>query len=99
MCKVIPFMGFMKEVSFIFDIHLPNTEVFCNVFEDNNFLFPSHSLTNSLQERNISPLSIIVFEALYKRRLLGYDMLIKESKQRKFSLNCLTNHIYTKKIV
>ena len=26
-------MGFMKEVYFILDIHLPNTEVFCNVFK------------------------------------------------------------------
>ena len=25
----------MKELSFIFDIHLPNREVYCKVFEDN----------------------------------------------------------------
>ena len=30
-----PFMELMKEVSFIFDIHLPKLEVFCAVFEDN----------------------------------------------------------------
>ena len=34
-CEVIPFMVFMKEVSFIFDIHLPDPEVFCKVFKDN----------------------------------------------------------------
>ena len=35
MREVIPFMNIMKEVSFIFDIHLPKPEVFCKVFEDN----------------------------------------------------------------
>ena len=35
MREVIPFMTFMKELSFIFDIHLPNPEVFCKLFEDN----------------------------------------------------------------
>ena len=28
-------MALMKEVSFIFDLHLPKPEVFCKVFEDN----------------------------------------------------------------
>ena len=28
-------MELMKEVSFIFDIHIPKTEVFCKVFEEN----------------------------------------------------------------
>ena len=35
MCNVIPFMELMKEVYFIFDIYLPNTEVFYRVFKDN----------------------------------------------------------------
>ena len=30
----IPFMALIKEVSFISDIHPPNPEVFCKVFED-----------------------------------------------------------------
>ena len=34
MCNVIPFMVLMKETSFGFDIHLPNPELFCKVFED-----------------------------------------------------------------
>ena len=33
--NVIPFMAMMKEVSFIFDIRIPNPEVFCKVLEDN----------------------------------------------------------------
>ena len=28
-------MALMKEVSFLFDIHLPNPEVFCKIFKDN----------------------------------------------------------------
>ena len=31
---VIPFVALMKEVSFIFETHLPKPEVFCKVFED-----------------------------------------------------------------
>ena len=33
--EVIPFMAMIKEVSFIFNIHLPKPEVFCKVLEDN----------------------------------------------------------------
>ena len=35
MREVITFMEFMKEVYFIFDIHLPRPEVFCKLFEKN----------------------------------------------------------------
>ena len=35
MRNVIIFIALMKEVSFIFDIHLPKPEVFCKVFKDN----------------------------------------------------------------
>ena len=35
MREVIPFMKLMKEVKFILDKHLTNTEVFCKVFEEN----------------------------------------------------------------
>ena len=33
--KLIPFMALLKEIPFIFDIHIPNTEVFLKVFKDN----------------------------------------------------------------
>ena len=32
---VIPFMSSMKELYFIFYLHLPKPEVFCKVFKDN----------------------------------------------------------------
>ena len=35
MRKVITFMALMKEVYFIFDIHIPKPEVFSKVFKDN----------------------------------------------------------------
>ena len=35
MFEAIPFMTLMKELSFIFDIHLPKTEVSCKLFEYN----------------------------------------------------------------
>ena len=33
MCKIITFIKFMKEVSFIFDIHLPNLKIFCKNYK------------------------------------------------------------------
>eukprot|EP00978_Attheya_sp_CCMP212_P014686 scaffold37545_cov64-Attheya_sp.AAC.1 len=36
MREVIPFMNLLKELSVIFDIYLPEPEVHCKVFEDNN---------------------------------------------------------------
>ena len=35
MHKIIHFMELMKEVYFIFNIHLPIAEVFCKIFEEN----------------------------------------------------------------
>ena len=35
MRELIPFMALMKEVFFILDIHLPKSEVICELFEDN----------------------------------------------------------------
>ena len=35
MYKVMPYMALMKEVYFIFDVYIPNPEVFCKLFEDN----------------------------------------------------------------
>ena len=35
MREIIPFIAFMKEVYFIFNINISNPEVFCKVFEDN----------------------------------------------------------------
>ena len=34
-CEVISFRSPMKEISLFFDIYLPNPEVFCKVFEEN----------------------------------------------------------------
>ena len=35
MRKVLNFVALMKELLFIFDVHLQNKEVFCKVFKDN----------------------------------------------------------------
>ena len=35
MCEVIHFMALMKELYFIFDIHLQKPEVFCKIVHDN----------------------------------------------------------------
>ena len=51
MREVIPFMTFMKELSFIFDIYLPRPEVFCKVFEKNQNCIAVAESKNSHQER------------------------------------------------
>ena len=55
-------------------------------------VFTSRSLKNSHQKQNILLLSIIVSEALYKKGLFGYAILVQENKQSTFSLSHLTEH-------
>ena len=87
MCKIIPFIELMKEVYFIFDIHLPNPEVSSKYLKKINAVLLSRSLTSSHQEKDITLLSIIIYKALHKRRLFEYATLIHENKQRLFSLS------------
>ena len=61
MLKVIPFIALMKEVSFISDINLPNPEVFCKLFEDNQMFIAVADSKSSHQEQNISLVSIIIY--------------------------------------
>ena len=90
--KKKPFMAFLKEVYFIFDIHLPKPEVFCKLFEDTQ-VYISVSDSNIFSPRTkISLLSILCYEVLYKRRLFGYAILIHENKKRKFLLSLSTKH-------
>ena len=35
MQEVIPFIALMEELYFIFDLHIPKLETFCEVFKDN----------------------------------------------------------------
>ena len=55
MHEVMPFMWFMKDVSFIFNINLPNPEVLCKLFEYNQSCI-SVAKSNKLSPRkkNIS---------------------------------------------
>ena len=49
MHNIIPSMALIKEVSFIFDVHIPKPEVFCKFFED-------HQICISMAESNkLSP--------------------------------------------
>ena len=84
-------MLLMKEVSFIFDVRIPNIEVICKVFEDKQICI---AVAESLKiiEKNTLILSITLSEALYRIKLFIYVTLIQENKQRTFLLNHLTNH-------
>ena len=55
MHEVITFMAMMKELSFIFYIHLPKPEVFCKSFEDNqSFISAAESNKFSPRTKNIA---------------------------------------------
>ena len=55
MREVIPFMSLMKELSFIFYIHLPKSKVFCKVLEDNrSFISAAESKTFSPRTKHIA---------------------------------------------
>ena len=85
-------MALMKELCFIFDMHLPKLEVFWKVFGDNQSCIDVMESNIFHQEQNIFLLNIIIFKASYKRWLLGYAILIYKNKKRKFSLIYLTKH-------
>ena len=92
MREVIPFMALMKEVYFIFDIHLPKPEVIVKYSNTIKVVFMSRGLTNYHQEQIISLLSIIISRDSYKRRLCRYDILVHDTKKWTFSPNHLTKH-------
>ena len=54
MRNIITFMALMKEISYIIDIHLPNPEVFCNVFEDNQSCIAVAESNTFFQEQKIA---------------------------------------------
>ena len=66
MRKAIPFMTLMKEVYFIFNVHIPKPEVCC-IFvyysKTIKVVFLLQSLTHYHQEQNLWVLSIIVYKA------------------------------------
>ena len=92
MRKVIPCVALMKEVCFIFDIHLQSQKSFVNYSNTIKILLLLRSLKNHPQSQNISLLSIIIYKSAYKIRLFGYVILIHENKHQSFSLCHLMKH-------
>ena len=85
-------MELMKEVSFIFDIHIPKTELFCKVFKENlNCIAVAESNKFSPRTKK-SLLRIIIYRASFKIRLFRYAVLLHENKHRTFSLSHSTEH-------
>ena len=92
MQDVTPFVALMKEVSFIFDIHIPKPEVFCKVFEYNKSCIFIAEFFKNIRLKNILLLSIIISEDFCKRKLFGCVALIQENKQRIFLQSHSTKH-------
>ena len=79
MRDVILFMVMVKEVSFIFDIHIPKPEVFVKSSSITKGVLASRNRFFQ-QEQNILLLSITIYEVLCKRKLFRYVILIQENK-------------------
>ena len=94
MRKLIPFMALMKEVYFILDIHLPKSEVFFKLSEDNKHCIYVAESNKLSPRRKILLSSIIIYEASYKIRLFGYSILIHKNKHRTLSLRNSTNNLF-----
>ena len=84
MFEAIPFMTLMKELSFIFDIHLPKTEVSCKLFEYNQG-FIAVAESNKFSPRKKLLLSNIISEALYKIILFVYVIYTREHTEEIFT--------------
>ena len=55
MCRIMPVMALMSKVYLIFDINIPNPEVFRKVFEDNQIFIPvAESNKTSPRTKNIA---------------------------------------------
>ena len=83
----------MKEVSFIFNIHIPKPEVFCKVFEENrNFFTAAESNKFSPRTEHIA-IKYHHFQSFVQNKIIHiYDVLIHENKQSRFSLSHLTEN-------
>ena len=64
MRKIIPYVAPMKTISLIFDIHLPNLEVYCKLFEDNKICVAAKYFLPVTKQISIS---YIIPKDLYKR--------------------------------
>ena len=69
--KVIHSMALMKEVYFIFDIHLPNPELFCKVFEDNQ------SCIAVVESNNFSPRTKHIAIKYHNLRIFAQNKIIQ----------------------
>ena len=81
----------MKEVSFIFDIHPPNSGVFWKFFEDKQSCFAIAELKKIHREKNIA-VKYYHFQRFVQNKLFRYVSLIQENKHQTFLLSHLTKH-------
>ena len=96
MVRVIPFMELMKEVSFILDIHLPNPEFFCKVFDENKIcIFVAESTICSPGTKHIA-IKYHRFRRLAQNKIIRICYIYTREKQRTFSLSHLKKHLQWK---
>ena len=93
MREVITFIELIKEVSFIFGIHLPNSEVFCKVFKDNNSctaVADSNKLSPRTKNIAIKYHHFLIF--VQKKIIRICYIYTREQKKRKLSLSYSMKH-------
>ena len=92
MRKVMFFIELMKEVSFIFDIPLPNPVVFCKLSEDNqSFISAAESKTLSPKTKHIA-IKYNHFQSFVLKKIIWMCYIDTREKKWKFSLSHLMNH-------
>ena len=86
-------MELMKEVSFIFNIHIPKPEVFFEVFEENCNCFTTAESTKFSPRTEHIAIKYHHFQSFVQNKIIHiYDLLIHKNKQRRFSLSHLTEN-------
>ena len=92
MRKVIPLIEFLKEVSFIFDIYITKTEVFCKLFKDNKSCIAVAESSKSLPRKKYISIKYHNFQSLIQKKMIQICYIDTLKQTLEFSLSHLTNH-------
>ena len=88
-------MELMKEVSFIFDIHIPKPEVFCKVFEENrNCIFVAESNKLSPRTKHIA-IKYHNFQSFVQNKIIQICCIDTQEQTAKIFTKLLDGALFT----
>ena len=82
----------MKEIYFIFDVHLPKPEVFCKVFEDNKICIAVTESNKLSPRKNHISINYHHFRSFIQNNIIRVCYIDTQEKQRTFSLSHSTKY-------